>query len=174
MSELVQDKVYNAFLDRPPKVPDDRNRKHAYRTKPWVVYVKRHSNGKWGKREFWSYKKALKFFRHALQVGVYDATINNRRYWSAPPNRMVRLRGRYVQDSQGKTVQATKLVEWKPKTELLLEQEDHEWCGYCRRPVVYKHFGKHRMLGTVSPMIDRCCICGASRRIAPTFKNRRF
>lgn len=174
MAELVEDPFYNEFLDRPPLVPDDRDRKASFRLKPWVVYVRRHADGKWGKREFWSYKKALKFLRYALKLGVYDAALNNRRYWSAPPNRIVRVRGKYVQNSRGKTVQATKLVEWKPRTELLLEEEEHDWCGYCRRPTVYRHFGKHRMLGNVSPMIDRCSICGASRRIGPTYKNRRF
>jgi RNase P subunit RPR2 len=46
------------------------------------------------------------------------------------------------------------------------EDEEHHWCKYCRRPTVFKYYTSHKRLGTVDPWVRRCCICGASERIA--------
>lgn len=164
MSELLKDPTYKQFLLRPPRLPDIACDKQMNVSPPWVVYVQREPGGKWGKREFWTYKKAFKFFRKALALKVHDVTINNKRIPSEPPSQMVRIRGKYVKSSDGKMRQATKQVFWKLRIES--GEEEHHWCKYCRRPTVFKYYNKHKRLGVVDPWVKRCCICGASERIA--------
>ena len=163
MSELIKDPVYRKFLLTPPLIPEHAKARKGV-SPPWVVYVQRKSGGPWGKREFKTYKKAFKFFRKALKLGVHDITINNKRIGYEPPSKWVRVRGKYVTGSDGIRRQAQKQVFWKVK--LSPEDEEHHWCKYCRRPTVFKYYSKHKRLGEVSPWARRCCICGASERIA--------
>lgn len=163
MSELVGDAVYRRYLETEPDLPEvSQNKAHA--SPPWVVYVQREVNGPWGKREFWKYKKALKFFDRALHLGVHDAALNCKRIGFDPPFRMVRIRGKYVVGSDRVKRQATKRVLWQPKLEP--GDGEHHWCRYCRRPTQFKFYLKHKRLGAVDPNLPRCCICGASSRIA--------
>jgi hypothetical protein len=163
MSELIKDPVYRKFLTTPPQLPAHAENKRLNDSPPWVVYVQRVSGGKWGKKEFWTYKKAFKFFRKALKLGVHDVTINNKRVGSPPPSKWVRVRGKYVVGSDGVKRQATKLVFWKPKLEA--DDGEHHWCKYCRRPTTFKYYISHKRLGPVTSDVLRCCICGASERI---------
>lgn len=165
MSELIKDPFYKAFIDRTPELPDIATNKSLQVSPPWVVFVQRKGEGPWGKRSFWKYKKALKFFYRALELGVHDVALNNKRIPTPPPHRMVRIKGKYLM-VRGKRVQQTKRVWWKPKTELLLEQPQHYWCLYCRRPTVFKYFSRHKLRGVVDSSVMRCTICGASERIA--------
>ncbi len=165
MSELIRDPVYRAFLVRPPSLPAHAVDKRMNLSPPWVVYVQRETGGKWGKKEFWTYKKAFKFFKLALfKYRVHDATINNKRVGFDPPSKMVRIKGKYITGSDGKRRQATTRVWWKIKLEP--GDEEHHWCKYCRRPTVFKHYLSHKVLGQVDPTVRRCGICGASERIA--------
>lgn len=164
MSELVKDPAYKAFLLTKPKMPKHLKDPRSMLTPPWVVYVQREQGGKWGKKEFWKYSDAFKFFKSWLKRGAYDLTINNKRYGFEPPHRFVRIRGKFVKGSDGLKRQATKRVWWKPK--LSGDDLEHHWCKYCRRPTVFKYFRKHRVLGEVDSTVPRCIICGASSRIA--------
>lgn len=170
MSDLLKDRFYREFLETKPTLPPLQTDKARMKSPPWVVYVQREANGTWGKREFWKYKKALKFMHAWLDRGAHDAAINNRRMRFEPPTRFVRIKGRFVRGSDGVNRQATKAVTWKPRTELLLDQPEHAWCGYCRRPVVFKFFSRHKVLGVVRPYVRRCVICGSSEDIATTRK----
>jgi hypothetical protein len=164
MSELIKDPVYKKFLVTPPKLPPISLDKRMNMSPPWVVYVQRETGGKWGKKEFWTYKKAFKFFRRALELGVHDVTINCKRIGFDPPSKRVRIRGKFVKGSDGQMRQATKQVFWHVQLEP--GDEEHHWCKYCRRPTVFKYFERHKRLGAVDPWVRRCCICGASERIA--------
>jgi hypothetical protein len=165
MSELLEDPVYRKFLLTPPDMPEHARNKEFNLSPLWVVYVQRVPGGKWGKKEFWSYKKAFKFFKKCLkQYKVHDLAINNKRVGCVPPSRFVRIRGKYVTGSDGKRRQATTRVYWKVKVHP--EDEEHHWCKYCRRPTVFKYYTSHKRLGVVDPGVRRCCICGASERIA--------
>lgn len=166
MSELVKDPVYRSFLTTQPAQPAISVNKKLMSRPPWVVYVQREKNGPWGKKEFWKYTKAFKFFRKALKAGVYDCTINNRRIGFKPPQRFVRIKGKYVVGSDGVRRQQTKPVPWVAK--IPEGQPDHHWCKHCRRPTVFRYYKKHKALKGVEidTTIPRCCICGASARIA--------
>jgi hypothetical protein len=171
MSELVQDRHYRRYLDTKPELPEAANTKGWNSSPPWVVYVQREANGKWGKREFWKYRKALKFLYRALELGVHDAALNCKRIGFEPPIRFARIRGKYVEGSDGKMRPATKRIWWRP---VLMEgDQEHLWCMYCRRPVIFKYFSKHKRLGEVDQTVRRCTICGASERIAVMPKGRK-
>lgn len=172
MSELVEDPTYWEFLQTKPELPEISRDKRMMLTAPWVVYVQREAEGKWGKREFWKYSKALKFLERALAVGVHDAALNCRRIGFDPPSRFVRIKGKFVKGSDGKRRQATKRVYWKPR--LPADEADHHWCKYCRRPTVFKYFSTHKRLGKVDTTVPRCCICGASARIALPAHDRMY
>lgn len=165
MSELVKEPGYRKFLETMPKTPIISRDKAVQKSPPWVVYVQIESGGKWGKKEFWKYTKAFKFFRACMKQGVHDATINNKRVPTPPPSRMVRIKGKYITGSDGVRRQATTSVEWQMPALLRADYPDHHWCLYCRRPVLWKFYSKHPRLGPVDPFIPRCCICGVSARI---------
>ena len=170
MAELLQDADYRKFLTTAPSLPAHAVNKEMNTSKPWVVYVQREAGGRWGKREFWTYKKAFRFFKAAvIDHKVHDAALNNKRVGFDPPFKWVRVRGKFVVDSKGNKRQAQARVYWKPKLPPD-EVEDHHWCKYCRRPTVFKSYSKHKRLGAVDPTL-RCCICGASSRIAIHFRS---
>ena len=166
MSELVRDPAYRKFLQTVPRTPLISRDKTKMMTPPWVVYIQKEPHGSWGKRSFWKYSKAFKFLAKALKMGVADAALNNKRIGFEPPSKLVRVKGKYQLDSRGKKRQVTKLMVWKPP--LQAEDEDHHWCKYCRRPTVFKYYKRHRALKNqdLDTTVPRCCICGASARIA--------
>lgn len=178
MSELLKDPTYKKYLLRIPQVPAASQLPHL--SPMWVVYVKPEVEGKWRRKSFRKYSKAFKFFKKAMALGVADACINNKRLAFDPPARLARIRGKFVVGSDGVKRQATKRVEWKPR--LSGDDPDHEWCLYCRRPVEFKYYSKHPALKAHESMWDipldssvrRCCICGASERIAVPWQRRRW
>lgn len=164
MSELVKDPSYKRFLQTKPTLPPIARDPKMVESPPWVVYVQKEMNGPWGKREFWKYKDAFKFFAKALKRGVHDAALNCKRVGFDPPMKLVKIKGKYVVGSDGVKRQATKYIPWRPK--LLPEDPDHHWCKYCRRPTVFKYYSTHKRLRACGSGVPRCCICGASARIA--------
>ena len=172
MSELVKDPVYKRFLQTKPKLPKVARNRGGILSPPWVVYVQREVGGNWGKREFWKYSEAFKFLKKALKLGVHDAALNCKRVAFDPPTRFVRIKGKFVVGSDGVRRQATKQVVWKPKLDG--SDPDHEWCMYCRRPTEFKYFRRHKALPAIDPTVRRCCICGASERIALIESRRRY
>jgi hypothetical protein len=172
MSELVKDPVYRKFLETQPKTPRITRDKAMMQSPPWVVYIQREVDGSWGKKEFWKYSEAFKFMRAWLKRGAHDAAINNKRFGFDPPLRFARIRGKYIVGSDGVKRQATKAIPWQPK--LGPGDPEHHWCRFCRRPTVFKYFGKHKRLGRVDPTTPRCSICGASARIALGHADRLF
>lgn len=172
MSELLKDPTYRKFLETKPSTPRVSRDPKVVKSPPWVVYVQKEANGSWGKKEFWKYSEAFHFFKIWMRRGAHDATINNKRVPTNPPSRLVRIKGKFVVGSDGKSRQATKYLVWKPP--LQPEDEVHHWCKYCRRPTVFKYFTKHKRLGRVDATVRRCCICGASERIAMLDSERKF
>ncbi len=164
MSELLTDPTYRRFLETKPETPEAASARSM--SPQWVVYIQKDVNGPWGKRSFRKYKKALKFFQAWMERGCHDAAINNKRIAFDPPSRFVRIKGKYVEGSDGKRRQATKRVVWRVPARLAMDQPEHEWCRYCRRPTVFKYYSKHKRLGVVRQDVRRCCICGAAETIA--------
>ena len=175
MSELVRDPVYKRYLMTKPTLPAVARSKKLMASPPWVVYVQRELGGNWGKKEFWKYSEAFNFMKKALKLGVHDAAINCKRFGFEPPSRFVRIKGKFVTGSDGVRRQATKAVPWKPRLDV--GDADHEWCMYCRRPTEFKYFRKHKalkMIEVLDSTTRRCCICGASERIALLPNRRRI
>lgn len=172
MSELVRDPVYKRFLQTKPTLPGIARSQKMMASPPWVVYIQKRADGPWGKKEFWKYSDAFKFLKKALKLGVHDAALNCKRVGFDPPLRFARIKGKFVVGSDGKERQATKAVPWKPKLDV--GDEDHHWCKYCRRPTVFKYYRKHKRLQVVDSTMPRCCICGASARIALPKSDRMF
>lgn len=168
--ELLEDPTYRQFLQTKPKLPKGSTDPELMKSPPWVVYVQKQSGGGWAKKEFWKYSEAFNFLKQMLRAGIHDGTINNRRNDTLPPSRWVRIKGKFVRGSDGVLRQATREVVWKPK--IPADEEFHTWCKFCRRPTVFKYFRRHKaFIGTpmedfMDPTIPRCCICGASSRIA--------
>lgn len=174
MSELVKDPVYRRFLETKPDMPRHARDPKRAASPPWVVYVQLKADGAWRKKEFWKYSEAFNFMRRWLKKGAHDATINNKRIGYDPPMRFVRIKNKFVVGSDGIRRQATKAVPWKLRADWLMDQPEHHWCRYCRRPTVFKYYSKHKRLGQVDASVPRCCICGASARIALTSTDRMF
>lgn len=163
MRELIKDPVYRAYLDKEPFTPAHAGSPHT--SGQWVVYVRYRASGPWTRKTFRKYKKALKYFNLALEEGAYDLSFGNRRIYLKPPMRKARIKGKYVIGSDGVKRQATKMVEWLPK--LGDSPGVHRWCGFCRRPTVFKVYRKHPAvkLPELTPR-PRCCICASSEEIA--------
>lgn len=174
MSELLEDKAFRSFMLTPPKTPEVARAKHL--SPMWVVYVQKTAQGKWRRKAFRKYRKALEFMNRAIQLGYHDAAISNKRIGFDPPTRIVRVKGKYKVGTDGVKRQVTKIVQWKPKIPIG-EDDEHNWCRACRRPTVWRHYSKHPALHQF-PVLDysvrRCCICGGSERINMNQDERRI
>lgn len=166
MPELLEDPVYWNFILQKPKskAHDQANKPHM--KGQWVVYFRKHSDSRWKRKSFKKYKDARKFFWHLLKDKYYDFNLGNRRVEQLPPKRIARIKGKFVTDSKGVKRQVTKEVVWKPK--ISGDEQHHSWCKYCRRPTIFRYFGKHPALvglPSVDPNVSRCTICGISARM---------
>lgn len=164
MPELLEDKAYYDFIVTKPRTPKAASDESM--TGQWVVYFRKDNQSPWKRKAFFKYKKALKFFFQVHEAGYYDFALANRRIRFNRPKRLARIKGKYIMDSRGERVQVTKYVPWKPK--LSGDEQEHLWCGYCRRPTIFKYFTKHHALKLpeVDSGVTRCSVCGASSRIS--------
>lgn len=160
LNELLEDKTYREFfLTKPTLAAIPRT------AEPWRVYIQTEVDGRWGRKDFWKYGEAFKFLKPRL-YDIHDATIQSRGVAFQPPHRIVAItRGGkrvMVRAADGHLYPKTKIVPWKPK--LPADEVPHEWCPYCRRPVIIAWFSKHHSFkGRVfDPGLRRCIICGAS------------
>lgn len=170
MRDLLDDKRYKEYLLQKPKLPAVA--RDPSLSPPWVIYVQMEADGRWRRKSFNTYREAFQFFKKLLPR-AHDLAFNNKRIPQEPPTRLVRIKGKYVMGSDGVKRQATKVVRWQPK--LGPDEADHEWCMYCRRPTLFRFYSRHHALknGGVDGTVRRCCICGASERIALLPRQRR-
>lgn len=157
--DLLEDKTWKeeVLLKRPQELIG----RPGY--KQWRVMVLGH-DGRWRKKDVETYSQAFRVFKKYFKT-ARDVNITHRSQSFAPPQRLVRIKGKYVVGSDQKKRQATKLVVWKPKLDAY--DEHHQWCPYCRRPTVFKWFTTHHNLSQIlDPTVRRCTICGISERIA--------
>lgn len=170
--DLLEDPKYKEFFCKVPKLlrPDQD-------TPPWRVYVQLKKDPKrWRTKDFYSYTSAFKFLKRLLNAGVvHDGTIHCRRQSFKPPQRLVRVKGKFLTGPDGKKRQVTRLVTWVPKIEGT-DSNDYRWCPYCRRPTKFSYYTKHP---AVSPLISglpldasikRCHICGVSTRMLTQYQ----
>lgn len=166
--DLLADPVYREFLTKRPTLP----KHYTSANKPFRLYVLLKKDHKWHSKRFGTYDEAFtalkKYLPHAS-----DAAINCPGVGFSPPQRIVRIKGKYFTNAKGEKDQVTKLVVWLPKVPDG-EFEDHNWCPYCRRPTVFRRFTRHHALPVsrtagvpIDPTLLRCSICGASEAIVP-------
>lgn len=161
--ELLEDKTFKQYFLTKPVIPAVA----ASLSPPWRVYVQLEGrHGRWGRKSFDTYTEAFKWLKPRLH-SFHDAAITCPKVTSYGPTRMVKIKGRYVEGSDGVKRQATKRVPWKPKIPAD-EIDEHRWCPYCRRPTAFRWFSQHHALGKlegVSLSFRRCVICGASENM---------
>lgn len=162
LPEMLKDKRFKEFFCSVPKQP-------ANAKNNWRVYVQRKSDGNWARKDFDRYADAFRLVAKQLKAGnLHDGTIQSRGIAYAPPQRIVAVvRGGkpvYQVRKDGKRIQKTAVVIWKPK--LAADEEPHTWCTYCRRPTVFRWFNSHHSFrgtvleGLLNPADMRCLICG--------------
>lgn len=172
LPELLKDAKYKAFFTTPPKML-----KPLPGQKPWRVLVQRRPGGPWAKKETETYAEAFRIIRDNLRAGtLHDGAIQSRSIPFGPPIRVAKVTkggkpvwhtrdGKRVLGPDGKPIQKTVNIEWKPKLDPA--DELHEWCTYCRRPTVFRWFRSHHAIrsaglhGLADPSDRRCTICGA-------------
>lgn len=157
LPELLEDPIYKQYFQTPPKLPKVRRLQP-----PWRVYIQKEVRGKWYKKDCWTYAEAFKIIKTYRANGeLYDGAIVSKSKSFAPPRKTVKIRSKFVKDSKGNMVQATKRVYHV--TAVPGEDEPHRWCGYCRRPTVFRWFTKHHNFPENTPYTAhrrRCTICG--------------
>lgn len=181
LPELLEDARYKKYFCTPPKmliIPGQ---------KPWQIKVQLEQGGSWRKKEFATYVEAFNAIRPYLKDGrLYDGAIRSRSIAFGPPERIAKIvkngrpvyhtrNGKRVLDNEGRPIQLTKVVLWRPKLDA--SEETHIWCTYCRRPTVFQWFTSHHALrtsglhGMVDPSDRRCTICGAREDYIRTTAN---
>jgi hypothetical protein len=172
LPELLEDPKYREFFLTVPKttVPKPGHQ-------PWRLLIQREAGGSWAKKEFEKYADAFRRLAPDLRGGrVHDAAIQSRGIAFAPPTRVARItkggKPVYQVGADGKRVQKTVIVRWKPRLDR--DEEPHTWCTYCRRPTVFRWFKAHHLIrgttldGLVDPGSRRCTICGVREEFVAT------
>jgi len=160
--ELLKDPAYRAYFLRVPALPAH----YTEEKKPWKLYVQLKADPRvWRSKRFGTYAAAFAYFKKNREK-IYDAAINCPAMQHQPPNKIVKVKGKLF---KGKPV--TRMIVWKPKMPID-EFEDHFWCGFCRRPTVFRRVTTHHALPLsklgglpIDPELMRCVICGASENI---------
>jgi len=167
MRELLRDPQYREYLKTPPPEPK------PYWDRPlWQVYIQEEAGKPWSRYTKLTYKQAWKIFVRAINAGAMDGCIRHPALSFDPPTKIVRIKGKYKIDGKGRKIQVTREVRWKAP--ISPDDEDHRWCRFCRRPTVFRYYRKHKGFPPgfqIDPDILRCCICGASERIATKGKD---
>jgi hypothetical protein len=172
LPELLEDPKYREFFKTVPKTL-----KPVPGQKPWRVLIQRKPGGPWAKKEYERYADAFRTIAaHIRADQLHDGAIQSRGIAFGPPQRVAKLTkggrpvyhlkdGKRVIGPDGKPIQKTVVVPWKPKLDAA--DEPHTWCTYCRRPTVFRWFRSHHALRTaglqgLADITDRrCVICGA-------------
>lgn len=163
LDELLQDPDYRRYFARTPRL---KNTNRVY--PPWTLYLQHSETGKWHSKGYDKYSDAYHAYKSLHEKGrVKNAAIASMGQGFRAPTKVVKVRGKYHIDAKGVKRQVTKLITWKPR--LPIEEADHQWCPYCRRPTIFRLFNQHHALNhlvsqgiTINPNIPRCSICGAS------------
>lgn len=139
---LLEDPIYRKWLKAPPRQPEG-----SYRQPPWRVWVQRRLNGPWAYKDFETYPKAFNWLIKR-RLEFWDAAINCKVKDYRPP-----------------------IVKKRANEKLVLRHywpgvQDHRWCGYCRRPTLFKHFAKHHNIRRelIIPYERYCSVCGAREK----------
>jgi hypothetical protein len=168
--KLLEDQTFAKFFYTTPAMyPHQAARKDG-----WRLWVKLGPDSPWRRKDVEHYQSGVRFVRRGVEAGdLQDAVLQCRGVSYQPPVRRFivkdpKTRKPVVEVVNG--VAKRKIVErvWAPSSDLIQEYGPHEWCFYCRRPVIFGYFSKHPAFkGTsLEPYYDgnvrRCCVCGIS------------
>src|ERR1044072_3485617 len=110
MSELLENSVYRTWLLREPDFSPWNL------TPTWRLWVQKHYPGKWAYKDFEDYGEAIQeLIKFAPKY--HNLALPCRKMPFDPP-----------------------LIERKGKRYKLKIPDKHVWCGYCRRPTVFRRF----------------------------------
>lgn len=151
MRELLRDEIFRKWMVKVPEFPNPR-------TVKWRLFVQREPDGPWAKKDVESYAEGYRILAKNFKKW-HDCALVCLGRESRPP---VVRKPMMVRDSNNpkKKVKGYKRVYHEP----LIRVPGHLWCGYCRRPTVFRNFSKHHAftgtLRTGVPWDARCTICG--------------
>lgn len=159
--ELLEDKTFERYFTTTP---------HLYPIQAdgrpvWRVWIKPTQTSPWRKKDVARYSNAVQLVTDRLG-DVYDAAVQCRGRGYEPPVRRVAVtRGGVPQlDADGKRVVKTSV--WRPSADLTQAYGPHDWCFYCRRPVVFAYIRNHHAFRdqpwavVSSDVVRRCTLCG--------------
>jgi hypothetical protein len=144
MRELLRDPLYRRWFTQPPKkLPGDR----------WRVYAQVKTDGPWSKKDFSSWREALRFFAEHHREW-HDAALTCRNRAFRPPTVSDKLGRRRNYHAPSVTLQ------------------HHIWCPYCRRPTRFGYFSRHHNLPNCLPYKLRCIVCGIAEDAVKHYRLR--
>lgn len=134
---LRHDPLFKKWLAKPPEI-----RGHVA-FDPWRLYIQREEGGGWAYKDFREYPDAYRTLAKHIST-AYDLALNCKRQAFKPPVIKVKIDGKRVK------------TYWPCPT-------FHEWCPFCRRPVILRKLRRHPAHPSVkwSDPILMCGICGA-------------
>lgn len=150
MRQLLVDEIFRKWMTRKPEFPHPE-------TVRWRLYVQREEGGPWAKRDVESYGEGYRLLAENFKRW-HDCALVCLGRESRPP--VVRKAVKVKHPKTGKMVKGYKRVYHKPMISVI----GHRWCGYCRRPTVFRSFSKHHALPHFFKRSllwePRCTICG--------------
>lgn len=165
LQELLRDPQYREYFLKAPKLPPHYTAKQL----PWRLFIQKPEETAWRAKRFGTYREAFEGYRTLTKKGIVaNAAINCPALTFLPPLKTVRVKGRFV-TVRGKQKPLVKTIVWKPRIEA--DMADHSWCGYCRRPTIFKTLAVNinrkgaAYTASIGEPEMRCTICSASARI---------
>lgn len=169
LSDFLEDEHFAAWMKR--KVPKFKPKPLK---PPWVVYVLRR-DGRWGKVEFYSYKKAYEWLMQHLGE-FQDAALNCRKRGYAPPiiSRKVKVRVR-LKSGKTRVEERQRRSWWGGRWEM--HESGYRWCPHCRRPTRFNYFRTHHAIPKRFPIRSterRCHICGVAWSFVRDYRSEKL
>lgn len=160
--ELLRDRQYREYFLKTPTLPEH----YTEVNRPWKLIVLKKNETVWRSKRFGTYGEAFAGLKTMLP-SIINGAINCPPLDFMPPLKNFKVKGKFVGNGHlRKPLIVTKV--WKPQ--LTDDMSDHSWCGYCRRPSIFRYANLSRpakggMVSTHGEPEMRCIICGASTRI---------
>ncbi|MET0416524.1 MAG: hypothetical protein ABW022_10945 [Actinoplanes sp.] len=160
MKQLLDDPIYRAYMKRAPANREPHNPAPA-----WQLWVET-AEHKWLTKTYASYVDGWRAGVARYRLGD-DFTLTSRRVFYAPPGEWYRVKVRrqkaYVNPSTGEV--RTHDVQTRWRQTWFWDDLNLNWCGRCRRPVVWMPlFSFHHALKRLPAVTEednyRCIICG--------------
>lgn len=134
---LKHDPLFKKWLAKPPTLVG-----HVA-FDPWRVFIQRDQDGTWAYKDFAEYTDAYRTLAKHVST-AHDLALNCKRQAFKPPIVKIKIDGK-------------KIRTYWPRPAY------HEWCPFCRRPVIIRKLRRHPAhpnikWGDPTPL---CGICGA-------------